>query len=97
MSGKLCHHREGKNLAAKLWVNWQMSYFNHLTLGCPKGALDASFMPSRISPVQQQRVNQLLKDARHLCTTRGGEIPSLGRGRAQLRKLISRSTSRYQF
>lgn len=97
MKGKRSQHREGKKLSAKLWVNWQVSYFNYLTLGCPKARIDTSVIPSSISPVQRQIVSHLLVEARHFCAASGGEIPSLGRGRAHLRKLIARNTSTYQF
>lgn len=86
---------KGPRRAAMQWVNWTLAYFSWLSLGGRGAKADgwlAQTHAGSLSSLQLDIAHRLLRDALAFLRDSGGEIPSLGRGRARLRDMLDAMT-----
>ena len=73
---------------SKYWVNIQVAYANYILCGQPKGSQKSEWMSRPLCAQQTSAARGWLDDARLFLKSSGGELPTLGRGRARLLHLV---------
>ena len=88
-SGRFTKRRQGQLHAAKALVNLQVGYYSFIALGCPRSPARGLKCCGVLFNYQLEIRDRLLSQAPLFCASSGGEIPTVGRGRARLRDMLA--------
>jgi hypothetical protein len=87
--------RLGLDHSAKTWVNLQVGFYSFLALGCPRSPAEGRRCFGPLTKTQEEVRDRLLRHARCFCANSGGEIPTVGRGRARLKEMLAAASGAY--